>query len=427
MKRNIFRAVSCILGSTLLSVCVLTACGSPSNPSPNGSYNSSSADNSPTKYVIQYVDDNGVHTLQVASGELYSISEIPERYGYTFLGLFNAETGGTQYVNAQGYATSAFTDNQNLFLYPQFKPKNYTMILDYQGAAVTGGRFFAVQYGQSLVDLPVGLTLEAKTFTGWYTEPNCGGTQIADKYGLLPDKRLINEHNYDLENEQGYIYLYAGFKTKEYTVSFYHGNNPIPEEITVEHGTYISDIVTETRVNGMGAITWSKNKDGSPLFTGKITEDNLVFYAVDYAPVLEFESNGGNEIPDIIATAGTEITLPKPTREGYSFVGWQTQDGNICNSITMSSKSTTLTAVWNAILSFNENGGVSVQDISESAGTEITLPECTRSGYIFAGWYLGDELYTETAMPKNPITLKATFLPTLVKIAISLRQASSFE
>ena len=54
----------------------------------------------PITYTVQYTDDGGVHTVTVTKGEPYSISAIPEKFGYEFLGLFDAETGGTKFVNA---------------------------------------------------------------------------------------------------------------------------------------------------------------------------------------------------------------------------------------------------------------------------------------------------------------------------------------
>ena len=46
-------------------------------------------------YVIQYTDDTGTYVIDVKPGEPYSMSAIPTREGYDFLGLFDAEVGGT--------------------------------------------------------------------------------------------------------------------------------------------------------------------------------------------------------------------------------------------------------------------------------------------------------------------------------------------
>ena len=42
-------------------------------------------------YVIQYTDDTGTYVIDVKLGEPYSMSAIPTREGYDFLGLFDGD------------------------------------------------------------------------------------------------------------------------------------------------------------------------------------------------------------------------------------------------------------------------------------------------------------------------------------------------
>lgn len=43
-------------------------------------------------------------------------------------------------------------------------------------------------------------------------------------------------------------------------------------------------------------------------------------------------------------------------------------------------------------VSFNTNGGSAIEDITVTSRDTITIPECTRDGYSFAGWYIDDGL-----------------------------------
>ncbi len=190
-------------------------------------------------YTIQYTDNTGNHSITVKNGDVYSLESIPEKFGYEFLGLFDLESGGTQYVSATGNSLSPFTDNKNMTLFPQFKAKEYTVILNYGEADVTGVREMKVSYGADIGVLPTNLTVANKTFSGWFTEENKQGTQIGDKFGTLPDKKFLTEENFDLSNKNGFVYLYAGFKYQEYTLTLYIGSNATPEEIKVEWGTPI--------------------------------------------------------------------------------------------------------------------------------------------------------------------------------------------
>ena len=361
-------------------------------------------------YTIQYTDSTGVHSIEVETGKLYSISSIPEKNGYDFMGLYDAEAGGTQYVNAGGSSVSAFTDNKDIVLYPQFKAKEYTLVLDYQGAAVTGSRSLTVGYNSLINDLPMNLTMENKNFVGWYTQPNKQGVQVADQYGTIPSKNIVDESIFDLSDPKGYIYLYAGFKGEEFTVTFYFTESGAPEEVKVEYGTPISEVQLETRVDGKAVITWSKKKNDmqkEQVFNGKVTSE-MVLYAAEFAPVIDFDSNGGNTINSIIARAGDAINLPTPVRENYKFVGWQTTSGSTFNASTMPTASAKLTAKWQAMIVFDTNGGTEVESISEPQGTKITLPITEKDGLTFVGWYDEDgEKYENTAMPQVSIKLKA--------------------
>lgn len=398
MKRKSLAVICTVL--TILMTCVMFFAGCNNTP----------VDTTPKEYTIQYTDDSGIHSIEVQSGKLYSISAIPEKNGYEFMGLYDAEVGGTQYVNAGGSAVAAFTDNKNIVLYPQFRAKEFTLILDYQGAAVTGSRSMKVSYNSEISELPLNLTLENKNFVGWYTEPNRKGNQIADQYGVLPENRKVTEKLFDLSDPDGNIKLYAGFKGEEFTVTFYFTESGAPEEMKVEYGTPISEVQLETRVDGKAVLVWSKKRNDTnkeQVFTGKVTSE-MVLYAAEFAPVIDFDSNGGNSVNSIIARAGDAINLPTPVRENYKFVGWQTASGSTFNASTMPTASTKLTAKWQAMIIFDTNGGTEVANISEPQGTRVTLPIPDKDGYIFAGWYTeSKEPIITLQMPKDSITLFA--------------------
>lgn len=384
----------CMLVMAIVScMSILTSCFSS---------NSSSTEN--TTYTIQYTDDAGVHTINVENGMPFSLDVIPTKVGYEFTGLYDAEVGGTQYVSANGSSLSPFMDKKNMVLFPQFKAKEYTIILDYQGAPATGNRQVNVSYGSNLPELPKNLILEHKEFSGWYTEAECGGIQIADKYGLIPLVSVMNEDNFDISGKS--ITLYAGFEIEKYTVTFCYEAGIDTEEMKIAYDTPISEVVTKTRVNDNAVLTWSKTQGGE-VWNGKVTSD-MVLYAKEYAPVIELDTNGGNEISSVVARAGSTISLPIPTKDLAKFAYWEDMSGNKYTSTTMPDSSISLKAVWQAKIVFDENGGTDVDDLSVEAGNTITLPIPEKEGFIFAGWYTEDkEKYSATKMPSSGIKLKA--------------------
>lgn len=408
MKRKFFSVICTVIAMLMTCTVFLAGCF--------GSGNNTPEDTTPKEYTIQYTDDSGTHQITVAAGMPYALDVVPEKTGYTFAGLFDAEVGGTQYISSTGASLSPFTDGKNMVLFPQFKAKDYTVILDYQGAAVTGVRQLTVAYGSSLPELPKNLTGEHKEFAGWYTKANCEGTQIADEYGLVPVVSVLNDTNFDLSGE--YVYLYAGFEIEKFTVTCCFEAGMDTEDLQVEYGTPANQIVPKTRVDGKAPLTWSKTQGGE-VWNGKV-EGDMVLYAVEYAPVIELDSNGGNKVNSLVARAGSTIALPTPTKDMAKFAYWEDMQGNKYTSTTMPSKSISLKAVWQAKLVIDENGGSDVDDISVAAGNKITLPTPEREGFIFAGWYTAEkEQYTSTIMPSAGIKLKAGWYKTKqVKLVI---------
>ena len=376
-------------------------------------------------YTIQYTDESGTYKVEVKNGEAFTFNKVPSKMGYEFVGLFDAKVGGTQYTDNFGASLSAYTDKKNLVLFPQFNAKEYTVVLDYQGAEVTSGRQFTVAYNSKITELPKNLVLENKTFVGWYTKPNCEGVKIADQYGPIPAVNVLNESNFDLSSE--YIYLYAGFEGEKHTVTLFFedsNGNVDSEEIKVEHGTLVNKIVVKARVDGKAPIAWSKTENGE-IFNGKITGET-VLYAREYAPVIDFDSNGGKDVTSLVARAGAGITLPTPQRENYVFDGWYTQGGVAANYTTMPSDGQTLVAKWKAMIVFDERGGTEVDDISEKVGERVTLPTTSKDGYIFAGWYTEQgDVYTSTSMPSDSIKLVAKYYKVQTKKQVLIKDGAT--
>lgn len=404
MRNKVFLtlAVICCL---ILTLGVLAACNDEKG---EGGQSATTGES----YVIQYTDDTGTYSIDVKQGEPYSMSAIPTREGYDFIGLFDAEVGGTQYVNAKGSSLAPFSDGKNLVLFPQFKAKEFRLVLNYQGAPVTGEREIVVSYGSRIESLPTDLKLENKTFMGWYTEPERGGLQVADEYGVLPEASLISSRNFDLTDPDGFIRLYAGFRGEMHTVTFYFEVGMAPEEKEIEHGTPIASIVTDTRVDGKAAYVWSlkeNDTEHSAVFNGRV-EGDMVLYALEYAPVIDFNAGEGDKVTSIIAPAGSSVVLPEATRENWSFAGWYTAGGSKYTATVMPTDSLKLTAKWEPMLIFDERGGTLVEDIAAEQGTRVTLPTTEKDGYMFAGWYTeqGEE-YTSTSMPAYSTKLVAKY------------------
>src|SRR5690606_36126991 len=117
---------------------------------------------------------------------------------------------------------------------------------------------------------------------------------------------------------------------------------------------------------------------------------------------ISFNTNGGSSLSSITGYYNDPIIWPtNPTRIGYRFIGWY-KDNNTFNipytaPTNMPAENITLYAKWeirNDIrITFVTNGGSEIAPLEDlTYGTSLTLPNTTRSGYKFAGWYLDPSL-----------------------------------
>ena len=105
---------------------------------------------------------------------------------------------------------------------------------------------------------------------------------------------------------------------------------------------------------------------------------------------IEFVEKNGTEICDTIEVKeGSQLTLPTPTKDGLTFDGWYTDPGfdEEFTDETMPAESLVLYAKWVATLTFDAKGGTECMSITNTPNSFAQLPETTKDGYVFGGWY----------------------------------------
>ena len=132
--------------------------------------------------------------------------------------------------------------------------------------------------------------------------------------------------------------------------------------------------------------------------TGEITADcDVVFSFTANTYTLGFDAQGGTVDPTSIAVTFDAAIgpLPVPTREGFSFSGWNTApDGSgqtwTATTVYTNVDNSTLYAQWTVnayTLTFDSAGGSPVDPITQEFDTAVTAPaDPTREGFTFAGW-----------------------------------------
>ena len=163
-----------------------------------------------------------------------------------------------------------------------------------------------------------------------------------------------------------------------------------PTTYTIETPTFTLTNPTKTGYTFKG---WKLNGEGDAMMTVTITQGSTghLAYTATWQVnqyTITFDSNGGTEIDAIKQDYATAVVAPaNPTREGYTFAGW---DKDI--PTTIPAENVTITATWtpvNYTISYDLAGGSVASANPTSYNIEsapITLINPTKDGYDFAGW-----------------------------------------
>lgn len=207
---------------------------------------------------------------------------------------------------------------------------------------------------------------------------------------------------------------------KKHTVTFDSGKGSKVDSQTVKEGDPVSKPDNPTR-EGYTFNGWLLGGDPYD-FTTPVMQDltltaswtkNKSTYTV------KFDLNGGDgDIADQKVKEGSTIDRPdNPTREGYTFMGWQYEDSdwNFLNTVT---SNMTLTAQWKRnevkkyTVTFDTANGTSIDPQTIKDGGKVSKPDDpTREGYEFKGWTLNGVDYDFTTPVKADLVLTAVWTP----------------
>ncbi len=177
-----------------------------------------------------------------------------------------------------------------------------------------------VQTGEKAVK-PDDPKVNGLTFGGWYTDEDCTDG---------------NEYNFTAPVTKG-LTLTAKWTANSYTITFDTDGGSKIDPITQDYGTAINAPAAPTKT-GYTFMGWN------PALPATMPAENMTIKAQwrinQYT--ITFDTDGGSEIAPITQDYGTAITAPAdPTREGYTFIGW---DKAI--PATMPAGDMTITAKW---------------------------------------------------------------------------------
>lgn len=343
--------------------------------------------------VSCYINGTGSEptALLVLDGAI-NITELPSRTGYTFLGLFDAPTGGGMVMDAQG--VSLVVVKQGMVLYAQWSPNSYKIVFDGRGGTLSeNGSEMTVAYDAALTKFPTAEKV-GHVFLGW---EDSAGTRYSDKAAVLQGKQVFNLENYAPEGDT--VTLFAVFELAKYTVTFdYNDGTYRSTTATVTHGQTVPDSMYPTEGVDTGTrrvYAWAMTANGAQSFMGTVTSD-ITLYAIwkDYRSFTLSDTVGGETVVIVYRDEPLDLlTYDGVTRPGFDLEGWYTSvqyAGNPVTEITYTSTVKIYYARWTVAtysLVFDQaSAGKAIDPISYQMGDTVALENINREGLIFKGW-----------------------------------------
>lgn len=284
----------------------------------------------------------------------------------------------------------------------------------FENGTVSGGRFDGVV-------TKLGGTIIGGTFDDKVT--NQGGT-ISD--GTF-NGRVVNEDNIENGMFNGEVFnqskgtikngSFSGTVTnnKGGTISggMFTETSTVNNKGTIEKGTFSGTVENAAKgkiTDGTFTETSTVNNNGTiggGTFSSTVTNNGTInggTFAVT------FDTKGGNNVPVENVLNGQKATKPAdPTRAGYTFGGWYTEEActNPYGFATPVTNALTLYAKWTInqyTITFKPGNGDEDTTITQNYGTPVTAPaNPTRTGYTFAGW----DKEIPATMPAENMTVTA--------------------
>ncbi len=328
----------------------------------------------------------------------YNILPIATRPGYNFIAW---KTESDEVITKDSIVKLA----EDSVLVAVWKAKEYEITLDTNGGVFIDADTslkINVVYDSTYPNLPTP-TRQGYRFIGWKTvNNNHAFTGAAVK--ILSNQSFVAEW----VPVKSYVLFNAGLGTveidsKSVVFDAQYGDLPIPTRegytfkgwvlasgMEVDASTIVADYTTHTLTAVWEVNVYNVNFDS---LDADITIDSIrVAYGKEYG------------------------MLSSPSRIGYRFICWEDAAGKVVNAgdIALITSDITLTAVWTPIsaeLSFDSNGAQYVVPpmVVIYDSTFGTLPYIERAGYIFEGWYYGEQkiMPDDEVFFTEGITLKA--------------------
>ena len=317
------------------------------------------------QYTISFNTNGGTQVPSVKQNYNSTVQvQEPTREGYVFKGWYVDEKFNEEFQDK--------VPAENITVYAKWEANVVRISFNQNGNNVVGELVEKVYSTNSEnLTLPENVyTREGYTFKGWSTTPT-GEVEFGDEANIS-----------SLTKESQSITFYAVWEANEYTIRLIHNNETFA---TIIKG-YEQAITLPTEKPSRTGHTF-KAWGYYGLTSDTTFEANKIYYTLSGAHYEKANVTVGEHVTSDTYYELVEFSATKMPLNGINLYPiWEIESYSI---------------------TFDEDGGEQVTDITQDYGTSVTLPTPVKVGYTFKGWYEGETLYTATSVPSKDVALKA--------------------
>ncbi|MCK9536302.1 MAG: leucine-rich repeat protein, partial [Bacilli bacterium] len=207
------------------------------------------------------------------------------------------------------------------------------------------------------------------------------------------------------------LIVFATYNENTYSVSFESNGGTAYETINnVSHDSIIILPIPEKEGYQFKGWYLNNNINASPFYEDSRITRNLILYArwEIKEHLVTFVNDDNSILFAQYIKHGTSIIAPSnPSKEGYTFIGWDKEFNQITNELIIRA----LYTINFYDVNFDVAGGHPIPSISASYQSLITLPSPTKESYVFLRWELEGTTFDELTPIINDITLLAVWTP----------------
>ena len=335
--------------------------------------------------------DDDTYVVTATTGDEYQAlttygdTSLPERSGYTFVDWYKDANCTEVYE-----PTTLMGD---LHLYAKWVKTAYNVEYYVDGEKVGNTETYKVGDNVVIRDNP---TKEGYTFSGWTSDDaafNSSGFKMPARNVTIKGTFVANEYNVTYKVDG------AEYATDTYKAGTDVAIRDIPTKEGYTFSGWTSD---DAAFNSSGFKMPARNVTIKGTF---VANEYNVTYKVD-----------GAEYATDTYKAGTDVAIRDiPTKEGYTFSGWTSDDAAFNSSgFKMPARNVTIKGTFVANeynVTYKVDGAEYATD-TYKAGTDVAIRDIpTKEGYTFSGWTSDDAAFNSSGfkMPARNVTIKGTF------------------